>query len=394
MELTLTEQQRMVVDTVRKFAEQEVAPQAEEADREHRFNKDLFVKMTELGLLGITIPEEYGGMGEGMFLLALVLEEISRCCMSTASALAAHYLAADPVCEFANADQKERYLKGIAGGELLCAFALTEPNAGSDVSAISTMARREGDEFVIEGRKCFITNGGVANLYLLLVRTEKAKGMAGITAFLVENETPGFSYGKEEDKMGMRGSTNRELIFENCRIPAGNLLGEDGQGWDVVKEALNRGRISTAAYALGPGQAALEASLRYANNRVQFGRPIGQFQGVQFMLADMANRILGARLKIYHAATLADSGKRYEVEASMAKLSASDASMSVTTDGVQIHGGYGYMKDFPLERYMRDAKITQIVEGTNQIQRSLIGRMMQRGSTPGGGVMTWNVESG
>jgi len=389
LELTLTEQQTMVVETVRKFARKEIAPQAERVDREHSFNNELFKKMSELGLLGITLPEEYGGMGEGMFLLVLVLEEISRHCMSTASALAAHYLAADPICEFANEDQKKRYLAGMATGETLCAFGLTEPDAGSDVSAISTFARKRGDGYIIDGRKCFITNGGVAGLYLLLARTEKAKGMAGITAFLVEDGMPGFSFGKEEDKMGMRGSTNRELIFENCRIPAANLLGEEGKGWEVIKEALNRGRISTAAYALGPGQAALEASINYANARVQFGKPIAQFQAIQFMLADMANRLLGARLKTYHAATLADMGKSYEIEASMAKLSASDASMLSTIDGVQIHGGYGYMKDFPVERFLRDAKITQILEGTNQIQRMIIGRALTRGKMPGGGIMTW-----
>jgi alkylation response protein AidB-like acyl-CoA dehydrogenase len=216
--------------------------------------------------------------------------------------------------------------------------------------------------------------------------------MEGMTAFVVEDGTPGFALGKEEDKMGMRGSTNRELIFENCRVPAANLLGEEGMGWEVVKEAINRGRISTAAYALGPGQATLESSINYAKQRIQFDQPIGQFQAVQFMLADMANRILGARLIIYHAATLADTGKPYEIEASMAKLSASDASMAATVDGVQVHGGYGYMKDFPIERFMRDAKITQIVEGTNQIQRMIIGRALLRGKTPSGGVMTWKIE--
>lgn len=385
LDLTLTEQQRMVLETVQKFARQEIAPQAEKVDREHCFNKDLFRKMAELGLLGITLPEEYGGMGEGMFLLVLILEEISRHCMSTASSVAAHYLAADPICEFAAKDQKDHYLEGIASGKLLCAFALTEPNAGSDVSAINTMARREGDEYIIDGRKCFITNGGVAKLYLILTRTKKAKGMEGLSAFIVEDGIPGFFLGKEEDKMGMRGATNRELIFENCQVPVANLLGKEGDGWDVVKEALNRGRISTAAYALGPGQAALQASIRYANQRVQFGKPIANFQAIQFMLADMANKILGARLKTYHAATLADMGKQYEIEASMAKLSASDASMAATLDGVQIHGGYGYMKDFSVERLMRDAKITQIVEGTNQIQRMIIGRGLLRGKTPGGG---------
>jgi alkylation response protein AidB-like acyl-CoA dehydrogenase len=254
------------------------------------------------------------------------------------------------------------------------------------------MAKKEGNEYVIEGQKCFITNGGVAQLYLVLARTAKAKGMAGITAFLVEDGTPGLTFGKEEDKMGMRGSTNRELIFDNCRIPVSNLVGEEGKGWDVVKEALNRGRVITAAYALGPGQAALEASINYANSRVQFGKPIGEFQAIQFMLADMANKILDARLKIYHAATLAEMRKPFEIEASMAKLTAGDAAVSVTVDGVQIHGGYGYMKDFPLERFMRDAKIGQIAEGTNQIQRMIIGRALTRGYVPGGGIMTWTVE--
>jgi len=391
LELNLTEQQEMVIGMVQKFAKQEIAPQAEEVDREHRFNEALFRKMANLGLLGITMPEESGGMGEGMFLLALVLEEISKHCMSTASGLAAHYLAADPICEFADQKQKERFLEGIVSGKTLCAFALTEPGAGSDVSSISTVAKKDGHEYVIDGRKCFISNGGVAKLYLVLTRTEKAKGMAGITAFVVEDGTVGFTFGKEEDKMGMRGTTNRELVFENCRVPAHNLLGEEGKGWEVVKEALNRGRISTAAYALGPGQAALEASINYANERVQFGKTIGEFQGIQFMLADMANRILGARLKIYHAASLADSGKPYEIEASMAKLSASDASMLSTTDGVQVHGGYGYMREYPVERFMRDAKITQIVEGTNQIQRMIIGRSLLRGKTPGGGVTSWKA---
>lgn len=392
LELKLTEQQRMVLETVKKFAKQEIAPQAEKVDREKTFNEALFKKMAELGLLGITFPEEYGGLGEGMFLLVLVLEEISRHCMSTAAALAAHYLAGDPICEFATPDQKERYLAKMASGELLCAFALTEPGAGSDISAISTMARRDGDEYVIDGRKCFISNAGVAGLYLLVARTEKAKGMAGLSAFILEEGTSGFILGKEEEKMGMRGTTNRELIFENCRLPVTNLLGQENQGWEVIKEAINRGRISTAAYALGPGQAALEASIAYANQRVQFERPIAQFQAIQFMLADMANDILGARLKIYHAATLADLGQPYEIEAALAKLSASDASMAATVNGVQIHGGYGYMKDFPVERYMRDAKITQIVEGTNQIQRILIGRGLVKGKTPGGGIVTWTIE--
>jgi alkylation response protein AidB-like acyl-CoA dehydrogenase len=292
--------------------------------------------------------------------------------------VAAHYLGAHTLEDFGSPEQKAKYLPAIARGEMLAAFALTEPGAGSDVAAIRTSAKKQGNNYVLNGNKIFITNGGEAEFYAVFAKTDPEKGVKGISAFIVEKGTPGFSFGKKEDKMGMRGSVNREVIFENCVIPEENRIGKEGEGFKIAMKALDAGRIVTAAYALGVAEAALAASVDYSKGRVQFKQPICEFQAVQFMLADMKVGIDSARLLIYNAAFKADQGIPYGLEASQAKLVASDVAMSVTTDAVQILGGYGYMQEYPVERFMRDAKLTQILEGTNQIQRVIISKQILR----------------
>lgn len=375
MPYMLTEEQKMMRDMVRKLAENEIAPRAVEIDRTHEFPRDNIKKMGELGLMGVPIPEEYGGAGCDFLSYIITIEEISRACASTGVILAVHTSVGTlPILYFGTEEQKRKYIPKLASGEYLGAFALTEPHAGSDPSKIKTTARLEGDYYIVNGSKIFITNGGEADIYCTFVVTDKSKGHKGITALLVEKDTPGFHVGKKEEKMGLHGSSTTELIFDNAKVPRENLLGKEGEGFKVAMSLLDGGRIGIGAQAVGIAQAALDAATAYAKEREQFGKPIAQHQAIQFMLADMATQVEAARLLVYRAARMRDMGLPHSKEASMAKMFATDTAMKVTTDAVQIFGGYGYCKEYKVERYMRDAKITQIYEGTNQIQRMVIAK--------------------
>lgn len=381
MYFQLTEEQNLIRETVRSFAENEVAPSAAERDENERFDRELmFNKVAELGLAGIVFPEEYGGAGSDYISYAITVEELSRVCGSTGVTLSAHLsLGANPVWLFGTEEQKQKYLVPMAEGSKLGAFALTEPSAGSDAGGTKTFAVRDGDEWVLNGSKIFITNGGDAETYIVFARTDKeAQKHHGISAFIVEKDTPGFTFGKKEKKMGIRSSLTCELVFENCRIPADNLLGKEGEGFKIAMKTLDGGRIGIAAQALGIAQGAYEEALNYARERKQFDQPIANFQAVQFILADMALRIEASRLLVYQSAWRASAGLAYGKESAMAKLSASETAMWVTTKAVQVHGGYGYTREFPAERMMRDAKITEIYEGTSEIQRVVIGANMMR----------------
>jgi alkylation response protein AidB-like acyl-CoA dehydrogenase len=379
MDLKLTEEQEMIRDMARKFAELEVAPLAAELDEKGEPPLDNLKKMGELGFLGLIVPEEYGGPGADTVSYMLVLEEISKACASTAVPMAVNCsLVCEPILKFGSEEQKRRFLPALAQGQMLGAFALTEPGAGSDAAAQTTTAIRDGDQYVINGTKCFISNGGLADLIVLFAMTDKPRGARGISALLVEKGTPGFSTGKEENKMGIRASNTCELIFEDCRVPAANLLGREGRGFKIAMIALDGGRVGIGAQATGIAQAAYEASLEYAKTRQQFGQPISQFQAIQWMLADMATRIEASRLLTLSAAMKKDAGERFTKEAAMCKLFASETAVWVTNRAVQIHGGYGYMKEYPIERYYRDAKITEIYEGTNEIQRLVIANQILR----------------
>ncbi|MCP4337880.1 MAG: acyl-CoA dehydrogenase [Desulfobulbaceae bacterium] len=377
----LTEEQNLIRDMVREFAEAEIAPTAKIRDEEERFDRPLmFDKLGELGLTGIVFPEEYGGAGADYISYAIAVEELSRVCASTGVTLSAHLsLCANPIYLFGTEEQKQQFLVPLAKGEKLGGFGLTEPSAGSDAGGTKTTAVRDGDEWILNGTKIFITNAGDAETYVVLARTDKdAKKHHGISAFILEKGTPGFSFGKKEEKLGIRSSPTMELVFENCRIPASNLLGELGHGFKVAMKTLDGGRIGIASQALGIAQGALEAAVNYAKERKQFDTPIARFQGIQFQLADMATQIEASRLMVYSAAYKASSGKSYSQASAMAKLMASETAMKVTTQAVQILGGYGYTRDFPVERMMRDAKITEIYEGTSEVQRIVIGSYLTR----------------
>jgi alkylation response protein AidB-like acyl-CoA dehydrogenase len=382
MYFQLTEEQKLIRETVRSFAEKEVAPSAAERDENECFDRELmFDKVAELGLAGIVFPEEYGGAGADYISYAIAVEELSRVCASTGVTLSAHLsLGANPVWLFGTEEQKLLFLKPLAEGSKLGAFALTETGAGSDAGGTKTYAVREGDEWVVTGSKIFTTNGGDAETYIVFARTDKnAQKHHGISAFIIDKDTPGFTFGKKEKKMGIRSSPTRELVFENCRIPADRLLGKAGEGFKIAMKTLDGGRIGIAAQALGIAQGAYEAALNYARERKQFEQPIAGFQAVQFLLADMALRIEASRLLVYQSAWRASAGLSYGKESAMAKLSASETAMWVTTKAVQVHGGYGYTRDFPVERMMRDAKITEIYEGTSEVQRLVIGTAITRG---------------
>ncbi|SDX81098.1 acyl-CoA dehydrogenase [Salimicrobium album] len=377
MNFQLTEEQQMLKKMVRDFAENEVEPTAAERDEEERFDRNIFDQMSELGLTGIPWPEEYGGIGSDFVSYAIAVEELSRVCASTGVTLSAHIsLASWPIYTFGNKEQKENFLTRLATGEALGAYALSEPGAGSDVSSMRTQAKKDGDDYILNGNKVWITNGGVADIYLVFAKTDQDAGHKGISAFIVEKGTDGFTFGKKEKKLGIRSSPTTELIFENCRIPKENLLGEEGEGFKIAMQTLDGGRNGIAAQAVGIAQGALDKSIGYAKEREQFGKPIAKHQGLSFKLADMATDVEAARLLTYKAAFLESEGKPYAKASAMAKLFAGDAAMEVTTEAVQVYGGYGYTKDYPVERYMRDAKITQIYEGTNEIQRLVIGRMV------------------
>ncbi len=348
-------------------------------DEEERFDRDLmFNGLAELGLAGIIIPEAYGGAGSDYISYAITIEELSRVCASTGVTLSAHIsLCANPIYLFGTEEQKQTHLVALAAGRHLGAFGLTETSAGSDAGGTRTSAVLSGEEWILNGSKIFTTNAGDADTYIVFARTDKnAQKHHGISAFIVKKDTPGFSFGKKEKKMGIRSSPTMELVFDNCRVPNQALLGEAGEGFSIAMKTLDGGRIGIAAQALGIAQGALDAALSYAKQRRQFNAPIATFQGVQFQLADMATNIEAARHLVYNAAYRAENGLSYSRESAMAKLFASETAMKVTTQSVQIHGGYGYTRDFPVERMMRDAKITEIYEGTSEIQRLVIGSML------------------
>lgn len=375
MPYMLTDEQKMMQEMVRKLAQNEIAPRAAEIDRTGEFPWENIKKMGELGLMGVPIPEEYGGAGYDFLSYIITIEEISRACAATGVILAVHTsVGTMPILYFGTEEQKRKYIPKLASGEYIGAFALTESHAGSDASNIATSARLEGDHYIVNGSKIFITNGGVADVYVTFVRTGQEKGYKGVSCLLVDKDTPGFSIGKKEEKMGLNGSQTTELIFDNARVPKENLLGKEGEGFKVAMALLDGGRIGIGAQGLGIAQAAFDVAKEYAKGRVQFGKPIAEFQAIQFMLADMATKIDCARMLVYRAARLKEMGLPHSKEASMAKMYATDTAMEVTTNAVQILGGYGYCREYPVERYMRDAKITQIYEGTNQIQRRVIAK--------------------
>jgi len=373
MNYFLTEEQQMIQELCRQIAMEKIAPVAARYDESGEFPWEIVKVLAESDLFGIYIEEKYGGTGGGVMDLVVATEELSRACGGIALALAATALGAFPLILFGTEEQKQKYLPDIAAGKKLVAFALTEPDAGSDAGGIKTTAKKVEDGYVLNGSKQWITNGGEAEIYTVIAMTDKTRGSRGASAFIVEKGTPGFDFGKKENKMGIRGSVTRELIFQDCSIPKENLLGREGTGFMVAMKTLDNSRPGVAAQALGIAQGALDAAVAYARQREQFGRPIISFQAIQFMLADMATQIEAARALTYAAAKSIDAGeKKLAKEGAMAKMFASDVAMKVTTDAVQVFGGYGYMKEYPVEKMMRDAKITQIYEGTNQIQRSVI----------------------
>lgn len=379
MNFNLTDEQEMLRKMVRDFAAKEVEPTAAERDEEERFDRKIFDKMAELGLTGIPWPEEYGGIGSDYMSYVIAVEELSRVCASTGVTLSAHIsLASWPLYKYGSEEQKKTYLAELASGAKLGAYALSEPGAGSDVVSMKTIAKLEGDHYLLNGSKVWITNGGVADTYIVFAKTDQAANHRGISAFIVEKGMSGFTFGKKERKLGIRSSPTTELIFENCKIPKKNLLGKEGEGFKIAMSTLDGGRNGIAAQALGIAQGALDAAVGYAKEREQFGKPIAQNQGISFKLADMATEVEAARLLTYQAAWLESQNLPYGKASAMSKLFAGDAAMRITTEAVQVFGGYGYTKDYPVERYMRDAKITQIYEGTNEIQRLVIGRMLTK----------------
>ncbi len=379
MDLRLREEQEMMRKMVRDFAETEIAPYLSSMDEEDRFPREVIAKMAELGLMGIPIPERWGGVGADYLSYILALEEISRVSATVGVILAVHTsVGTIPILMYGSDQQKEKYVTRLAKGEYLGAFALTEPQAGSDASQIRTQARKVGNQYILNGSKMFITNAGEADVYVTFAITDPSKGRKGISAFIVDKETPGFRVGKKEKKMGLGGSNTCELIFEEAVVPEENLLGSEGQGYEVALSNLAGGRIGIAAQALGIADAAFTFARNYAKERKQFGKPLSKQQAVQFKLADMATQIEAARLLTYRAAVLRHKGFHCRQEAAMAKCFAADVAMRVTTEAIQIFGGYGYSREYPVERLFRDAKVTQIYEGTNEIQRIVIANELMR----------------
>ena len=377
MNTELGDEQKMIQAVAREFAEKAVRPIASDIDREARFPRETVRRMGELGLMGIAIPEAYGGSGGDSVAYAVAVEEVAKACASHAAIMSVNNsLYCDPVLTFGTEAQKQRFLVPFASGVDLGCFCLTEPEAGSDASNQTTLAVRDGGDYVLDGRKIFVTNGREAGAALVFAQTDRAKAHRGISAFLVEKGRPGFTVVKTEDKLGIRASDTAELLFEGCRIPAAQRLGEEGQGFKIAMAALDGGRIGIAAQALGIAAGAYELSVAYARERKSFGQPIGQHQMVQWMLADMATSIEAARMLTWRAAWLKDTGAVFGAAAAMAKLWASETAMKVTTDAIQVHGGYGFIKEYQVERYFRDAKITQIYEGTSQIQKLVIARRL------------------
>lgn len=373
MNFQLSKEHEMARELFRSFAVNEVEPLAQEIDEEERFPIETVEKMKKYGFMGIPFPKEYGGQGCDYLTYAMAVEELSKVCATTGVIVSAHTsLCGGPLLQFGTEEQKKKYLTKVASGEWIGAFGLTEPGAGTDAAGQQTKAVLDGDNYILNGTKIFITNGGYADCYIVMAMTDKSKGTKGISAFIVEKDFPGFSIGKIEAKMGIRGSSTAELVFEDCVVPKENLLGKEGQGFKIAMQTLDAGRIGIAAQALGIAQGAIDETVKYVKERKQFGRAIAKFQNTQFQLADMQAKVDAARLLVYRAACNKDAGKPFGVDAAMAKLFAAETAMEVTTKAVQLHGGYGYTRDYPVERMMRDAKITEIYEGTSQVQKMVI----------------------
>ncbi|HLD82643.1 MAG TPA: acyl-CoA dehydrogenase family protein [Candidatus Omnitrophota bacterium] len=380
MDYLLSDEQKMIKGLAHKIAEEKIRPVAAKYDQSEEYPWDIIKVIADSGLFGLFIPEEYGGMSVGVLNLCLATEEFSRACGGIAVCYAASALGTFPIVLFGSDEQKKKYLPDLASGKKVAAFAITEPEAGSDASSIKTTAKKEGDHYILNGLKHFITNGGDAETYVVIAMTDKTKGARGASAFIVEKGTPGFTFGKKEEKFGIRASSTRELIFTDCKVPKENLLSKEGMGFIVTMRTFDMSRPGVAAQALGIAQGALELAVKYAKDRQQFGKSISSFQGIQWMLADMATEVEAARGLVYSTARMVDAGiKDVAKESAMSKLFASDVAMKVTIDALQIFGGYGYMRDYPIEKYVRDAKITQIYEGTNQIQRSIIALQLIKG---------------
>lgn len=377
MDILLTEEERMFRRQTRDFVENEISPCAGEWDRRNELAYEAFQKMASVGLTGLTIPVEYGGQGGSLMESFLMSVELARASISVASIIGTHLgLALSGLYHYGTEDQRRKYVVPAAKGEKLCAFGLTEHEASSDVSGMTTTARREGDEWVLNGQKCFISNGDKADIILTFATVDRSLGAKGITAFVIEKGMPGFSIGKIEDKLGIRAESVSELVFEDVHVPAENLVGEVGKGMRIALATLDEGRLDVAGQGVGVASVALDAAIAYSKQRQQFGKPISEFQGIQWMLVDMANQVDAAWLMAYRAARLADSGERFSKEVAQAKLFAANAAMDVVRKSLQIHGGYGFMKDLPIERYFRDAKILEIYEGTSEVQKLVIARAM------------------
>ena len=376
MDFSLNREQELIRKMIAAFTENEVKPIAAEIDRTHEFPAENIRKMFQLGIMGMTVPKEYGGAGADQVSAAIVTEELAKACASTSDIVAGHTLCCVPILEHGTEEQKRKYLPMLTEGGVLGGMGITEPNAGSDASKSQTEARLEGDHYVINGAKIFITNGPEAGVFVILAMTDKSKGTKGLSAFIIERSFPGFSVGKVENKMGLHGVHTSEIVFTDMIVPKENLLGQEGKGFKICMQTLDVGRIGIAAQALGIAEGAMKEAVEYTKTRVQFGKPISKFQNTQFTFADMALRCESARLLTYQAASLKQEGKRCSREAAMAKLSASETAMWVTTKALQMFGGYGYTNDYPMERMMRDAKITEIYEGTSEVQRIVIAGSM------------------
>ena len=376
MDFSLNREQELIRKMIAEFTENEVKPIAAEIDRTHEFPAENIRKMFQLGIMGMTVPREYGGAGADQVSAAIVTEELAKACASTSDIVAGHTLCCVPILEHGTEEQKRKYLPMLTKGGVLGGMGITEPNAGSDASKSQTEARLEGDHYVINGAKIFITNGPEAGVFVIFAMTDKSKGTKGLSAFIIESSYPGFSVGKVENKMGLHGVHTSEIVFTDMIVPKENLLGQEGKGIKICMQTLDVGRIGIAAQALGIAEGAMKEAVEYTKTRVQFGKPISKFQNTQFTFADMALRCESARLLTYQAASMKQAGKRCSREAAMAKLSASETAMWVTTKALQMFGGYGYTNDYPMERMMRDAKITEIYEGTSEVQRIVIAGSM------------------
>lgn len=377
MDYFLNEEQVMIRDLARQIAEEKIVPVRAELDEKGEFPWDIMKTLAQSDMFGLFIPEEYGGLGKGCLELCVAVEELSRACLGVSTSYAANALGTYPLLLFGTEEQKSKYLPDIAAGRRLVAFGLTEANAGSDAGGTQTTAKLEGNKYVINGTKQWITNGGEAEIYTIIAITDRSKGPRGASAFVVEKGTPGFTFGKKENKMGIRASATTELIFDNCRVPKENIIGKEGMGFLVAMKTLDNSRPGVGSQGVGVAQGAFEEAVKFARQRIQFGHPVITFQAIQHMLADMATSIEAARALVYSVARLIDSGaKDVSKESAMSKVFATDVGMRVTTDAVQVMGGSGYMKEYPVEKMMRDAKILQIYEGTNQIQRNVIGQAL------------------